>query len=617
MGKGPAEGIEAADGMAEHEGAAIMAADEAAEAMAQRVLVESPFVTVIVDAQGEIIWAGGNTVGVTGYEAGELVGTNMLEHIDVDWNPLALDSVAYAMAHSGIRRSMLFRAQRKDGTYFIAEVTANSQLEDPAIRGMIAYIRRWDERHLLDRVLQALASGEDIDQVFNLLVEVVAAETLESEGVIFREPVDELFTRSVWAPTLPIALTTDLTGAPWKEAVASGEPTWTRTEALGREFGTPARFAGYHWVWCWPVTVGGEAVGCIVLWRRVDEIPDFTCRMSLGALVRVMQLMLERQATARQMQAQEVLASLGTLTAGVAHEIRNPLSFIKNFAEGSKETVADLGTELSRPQPDTDDTADMVADLADSLTLIEKHAERIDSIVNSMLGYSRSRAVNADVTDVSGLVKTFADLGYQGYRAAGHDDFTANFVVSAPEKVEVAVFSQELGRVMINLVNNACSAAHEMVKEAPDRRAEVMVGVERVGEHVRITVRDNGPGIPPEVRPHIFEPFFTTKAPGDGTGIGLDICKDIVAGLHRGELFVDSAVGRGTTFTILLPLSLPNGWSRAGSGDFEDVDGQGDMGHHADVSHVELASDAVVPGSLTLPRDALDDDGDKGAHGRR
>ena len=101
---------------------------------------------------------------------------------------------------------------------------------------MIAYIRRWDERHLLDRVLQALASGEDIDQVFNLLVEVVAAETLESEGVIFWEPVDELFTRSVWAPTLPIAFTTDLTGAPWKEAVASGEPTWTRTEALGSEF---------------------------------------------------------------------------------------------------------------------------------------------------------------------------------------------------------------------------------------------------------------------------------------------------------------------------------------------------------------------------------------------
>ena len=268
----------------------------------------------------------------------------------------------------------------------------------------------------------------------------------------------------MWAPTLPIAFTTDLTGAPWREAVASGEPTWTRSEALGREFATSARFAGYHWVWCWPVIVGGEAVGCIVLWRRVDETPDFTCRMSLGALVRVMQLMLERQATARQMQAQEVLASLGTLTAGVAHEIRNPLSFIKNFAEGSKETVADLGAELSRPQPDADDTSDMVADLADSLALIEKHAERIESIVNSMLGYSRRRAVNAEVTDVSGLVKTFADLGYQGYRAAGHGDFTANFVVSAPDKIEVAVFSQELGRVMINLVNNACSAAHEMVK---------------------------------------------------------------------------------------------------------------------------------------------------------
>ena len=130
-------------------------------------------------------------------------------------------------------------------------------------------------------------------------------------------------------------------------------------------------------------------------------------------------------------------------------------------------------------------------------------------------------------------------------------------------------------------------------------------------------MRDNGPGIPPEVRAHIFEPFFTTKAPGDGTGIGLDICKDIVAGLHRGELLVDSAVGRGTTFTILLPLSLPSGWSGAGSGDFGGVDGQGDMGHHADVDHVDFSSDAVVPGSEALPRDTSDDDGEKGAHGRR
>lgn len=524
------------------------------DAMAYRVLVESPFVTIIVDAEGQITWAGGNLEALGGYVADDLVGTNMLDYIDVEWNPLALDSVLYAMAHSGIQRPMLFRIRRRDGSFIIAEVTAQSQMDDPDIRGMIAYIRQWDEQHLMDNVLQSLASGDDIDRVFGLLINVIAAETLESEGVIFWERGDQHFSHGVAAPDLPSELTVDVEGAPWVEAVSTGTPTWTRTDAITGPLNVPATAAGYQWVWCWPVTVREEAAGCIVLWRKADEVPDVTCRMLLGTLVRVMQLMLEREATVRQLQAQEVLASLGTLTAGVAHEIRNPLSFIVNFAEGSKETVADLRSQLARANPDHVETEVLVEALAESVTHIEKHAERISSIVSSMLGFSDGRTVDAELTDVSDLVKTFSDLGYQGYRAAGRGDFSANFVVSSAQKVEAWIFAKEVGRVMINLVSNACAAADEMAKREPGRRPEVMVGVERVGEGVRITVRDNGPGIAPDVRPHIFEPFFSTKAQGVGSGVGLDLCLEIVAGLHRGELLVDTEVGQGTTFTVLLPL---------------------------------------------------------------
>ena len=525
--------------------------------MALRVLAGGPYVTIIVDGDGQITWVGGNLEGLTGYQEADLIGTNMLDHIDIDWNPLALDSVMYAMGHPGVRRPMLFRARRKDGSYFISEVTANSQMEDPVVGGLIVYLRRWDGQYLMDQVIERLASGDPVEDVFDLLVQVIAAETLEAEGAIFWERADNHFDRVIQASSLGLTLGNDVIGSPWEKCVSSGEPTWASIEEVAGPLRAEAVGAGYLGIWCWPVIIQDQTAGCIVLWRRSDEEPDFTCRMVLGSLVRVMQLMLEREITRRHVRSQEVLASLGTLTAGVAHEIRNPLSFVQTFAGGAAETVADLKDELGR-SGGTAAASDMADDLAESLDLIEKHAFRIESIASSMLGYSRGRSTDPELVDVADLTKTFADLGYEGFRAAGHGDFTANFVVSAPDSAMAAVYPEEIGRVVVNLVNNACAAAEEMAAQ-DERRPEVAVTVSHTSDEVRIEVRDNGTGIPEEARERIFEPFFTTKPPGEGTGIGLDVCRDIVMGLHRGDLQVDSEVGVGTTFAVVLPVSsLPN-----------------------------------------------------------
>ncbi len=520
---------------------------------AAHVLALSPSVTVILNAEGVVIWAGGDVEAQSGYRPDELVGSNMLDHIDVEWNPLALDSVVYAMAHSGVRRPMLFRVRRKDGSHFVAEITANSQLENPDIGGLVAYIRRWDTQYLMDQVLQHLASGDTVENVFELLVEVTAAEILDSTSAIVWDLADGRFARHVESPRLGLAVPLELSGC-LADAVASKAPTWHPTEGSADPLDQAAAAAGFRWIWLWPSLIGEKVVGCIILWRRTDEEPDYTCRMALGSLVDVMRLVLERDLTSRHVQSQEVLASLGTLTAGVAHEIRHPLSFLQNFAGGATETVADLKELLGDAGALSDEVAGHIEDLTESLELMAKHAYRIETIAGNMLGYSKGRSTEAQSIDLSNLVKTFADLGYEGYRAAGHWDLTANFVVSVPDHVTADVYPEEIGRVVVNLVTTACAAAQDAARSDPERRAEVMVTMTSDDSEVRIEVHDNGVGIPEEDRQRILHPSASSQAPGEGSGgLGLEICRDIVMGLHRGDLLVQSPLGGGTTFIVILP----------------------------------------------------------------
>ncbi len=267
-----------------------------------RLIETAPVIVMTVDDQGTITWLGGALEHLTGWRPDELVGTDILDHIEAEWNPAALESVGYAFTRHGLQRPMLFRLRRKDGSTFVAEVTANAQLDDPLIGGLAAYLRPWDERHLLDLVLEHLAGGSGLDDILALLVQVMGAETLEADGAILVEPVAGRFSRVVASPALPEGLLVDggHQGAPWHPAGLTGEPRSVPVADLADDLRAAAEAAGYRWCWSFPVLDGDDPQACLVLWRTADEEPDYTCRVLLANLVRVTGLVLarERDATA-------------------------------------------------------------------------------------------------------------------------------------------------------------------------------------------------------------------------------------------------------------------------------------------------------------------------------
>ncbi len=256
----------------------------------------------------------------------------------------------------------------------------------------------------------------------------------------------------------------------------------------------------------------------------------------------------ELQTTQARLVQQEKLASLGQLTAGIAHEIKNPLNFINNFAEVN----AELADELEEALADGDDPADIIADLRQNATVIAQHGKRADSIVRNMMAHARSGSSDHVPTDLNALVNEHIDLAYHGKRAT-MPGYTITIERDLDETIgKIAVVPQDIGRVILNLLSNAFDAILEA--QAP----RVTVSMRREGGQVVIRVADNGPGIPEDVQAKIFEPFFTTKPTGQGTGLGLSLSYDIVTQGHGGTMTVDSQVGRGATFSVFLPIDLPS-----------------------------------------------------------
>ncbi|MEM6326274.1 MAG: ATP-binding protein, partial [Bacteroidota bacterium] len=240
---------------------------------------------------------------------------------------------------------------------------------------------------------------------------------------------------------------------------------------------------------------------------------------------------------------QEKLASLGALTAGIAHEIKNPLNFVTNFAGLSRELVDELAEET-----DPDEREAILDDLQENARKIEEHGRRADAIVRGMMEHARSRPGDRRTVDLNRLVREYADLAWHGFHAR-HPEARVDLSLDlAPEAGEVEVASAEIGRVLINLLDNAFDAVTEA--DAPT----VSVSTTRDSTGVAIHVRDTGTGMTEAVRSRVFEPFFTTKATGEGTGLGLSLSHDIAVA-HHGTLTVESAEGQGTTFTLRLPAS--------------------------------------------------------------
>ena len=252
----------------------------------------------------------------------------------------------------------------------------------------------------------------------------------------------------------------------------------------------------------------------------------------------------------------EKMASLGQLTAGIAHEIKNPLNFINNFADLSRELAVELeaGVAARRdalPDDFVDDAEDVIQSLKTNVEKIYEHGKRADSIVYSMLQHSRGGQGERQETDLNAFLEEYFNLAYHGMRAR-NSDFNATLKRDYDPSVgKIVMVPQDMGRVFLNLIGNAFDALDE--HGARDDRPTVTVGTLRRDGAVEIRVSDNGPGIPDHVRSRIFEPFFTTKPTGKGTGLGLSMSYDIVTKGHGGMLDVVSETGNGATFVVRLP----------------------------------------------------------------
>ncbi|GAB3713765.1 sensor histidine kinase [Spirosoma flavus] len=257
----------------------------------------------------------------------------------------------------------------------------------------------------------------------------------------------------------------------------------------------------------------------------------------------------------------EKMASLGELTAGIAHEIQNPLNFVTNFSEVSIDLIQELKTEAQTGH--TEDVLAIVDDLTLNLEKIQRHGNRASDIVQGMLEHSRAGTGEWQSVNLNALAEEYLKRAYHGQRAkeknATFDRFSCELVTDFDPTVGVIeVAPQDIGRVLLNLYNNAFYAVSQQAKKTsdPDYKPTVTVRTKQEFDHVVIRVRDNGTGIPTAVKAKIFQPFFTTKPTGEGTGLGLSLSYDIITKGHGGTIEVESVEGKGSEFVIKLPINI-------------------------------------------------------------
>jgi signal transduction histidine kinase/ligand-binding sensor domain-containing protein len=261
----------------------------------------------------------------------------------------------------------------------------------------------------------------------------------------------------------------------------------------------------------------------------------------------------ELKTTQAQLIQSEKMASLGELTAGIAHEIQNPLNFVNNFSEVNKELIEEMNQEIQAGN--FEEVKALAKDIAENEQKIIFHGKRADGIVKSMLQHSRSSSNKKEPTDINALADEYLRLAYHGLRAKDKS-FNASMKTDLDQNVGmINVVPQDIGRVILNLITNAFYVVTEKkVSGAPDYEPTVTVSTKRNNNHIEIKVSDNGNGIPKSIIDKIFQPFFTTKPSGKGTGLGLSMSYEIVTKGHQGELKVESTEGEGTTFSIILPI---------------------------------------------------------------
>lgn len=271
---------------------------------------------------------------------------------------------------------------------------------------------------------------------------------------------------------------------------------------------------------------------------------------------------VELKSAQAQLVQSEKMASLGQLTAGIAHEIKNPLNFVNNFAE----LTIDLAKELDEEIDNLDDTLtekdktyfhEVIGDLKMNAQRIHDHGKRADSIVKGMLLHSRGQAGEKQPTDINAVLAEYVNLGYHGMRAQD-PNFNIKIITDYDNSIGmINVVPQNLSRVFLNIINNACYATHEKKMQLKEAYfPELTVSTRNLTDTIEVRIHDNGKGIPQAVLDKVFNPFFTTKPPGQGTGLGLSLSYDIVVQEHRGSLVVNSEEGQFAEFIITIPKNL-------------------------------------------------------------
>ena len=262
----------------------------------------------------------------------------------------------------------------------------------------------------------------------------------------------------------------------------------------------------------------------------------------------------------QQLQQQQKLASLGMLSAGIAHEIQNPLNFVINFSKMSDKLLKDL-TEIiddnadKLPPEDREEVADIVADLKENLAKTVEHGERAISIIQGILLVSRGKENEFIPSDINRIVKEYVWLSYHAMRA-NNKQFNISIHEEYQEGLpQVMVIPQDLSRAVLNLMNNACYTVNKRAQNAPaDYKPQISVKTAMADGQISISISDNGEGMSDLVKQRLYENFFTTKPIGQGTGLGMGITRDIVENKHHGRLTFESTLGEGTTFTITIPV---------------------------------------------------------------